>query len=548
MNRPSFDERLAFDDWTRDRILAAIAVLIAFALLIVAGVFWRQSWSLWTLAWWVFLLTGIRASRPEFSAAALVPAMALQPEAGWAWVGLASAVSVGLGPRPAWNLGRDLEIESETVARSEEIERRLQTALPILIAVLLATWIWTWLIPDQSIALVVTACALASWGSYRLVELLLGRQGPLHRGDLMHAFWWLVGWGLGALLAAAASTSPYWIAVGLVAIWAIRQEANWHDSFAEAAIRRRSDVPEWVEDVYRSIAEATHCSWFELRMTGGGASDRWYAGPELELRPGPAQPPQRPPLKFGIHRRPVWIHETTQHEVAGSEVEVLVWLDPRESREMNLEQIGDTLTHQIAAAHFRSAAARMPGGRLVDRKHVLDLLGAAFSDARAQGVSVAVVLAGLDHAKEIQEVHGTEACESAVLAIAEVLDNLLGDRDAVCRYGGDEFLIVMVGEDGPAAMARSQNIRTEVALLQHGAEGDAIPLSVSAGVVAHPEVYVEQSSELIPLADAALFEARSGGVSGVLLALGRGRFQDSDGATIEGSSASDEIAAPRLFV
>ena len=84
--------------------------------------------------------------------------------------------------------------------------------------------------------------------------------------------------------------------------------------------------------------------------------------------------------------------------------------------------------------------------------------------------------------------------------------------------------------------------------IQIHAEGDVIQLTASFGVAAFPETYVGSGAELVPLADAALYEAKRRGRNRTLLALGKGQFKNHRGRQLKGHTKAEEIEAPRLFV
>lgn len=540
--RPSLRSTLQDWHWTRPRVVALATALVAVVLIGLVLWHWRQATSWWTLVWWLFALVAVRASRPEFAAAAAAPASWLQPVAGLPLLALAVLTSTALGPRPFWIEPGKSEDPLEVAVQ------RLLTAMPSLVAVIAGGLVWGHLITVRGALPTILASTVVAAATQRGLEIVVGRGLPLRAGDLIHGVWWLAAWTWGTVLVAAAANDRAWIAVGLAAMLAVRREGAWKGSVAADAIGRTADVPAWVESIYALILDSTRCSWFEFRLAIGGSTERWSAGPDRQLQPGPAAPPRRPPVRFGIHRRAEWLTERHGLEVGDGELEVLVWLDARQPGEAALEEQMDEVSRITAAGRFDRAVENLPGGQLVDRQRVLELLNGAFASARESGQPLAIALVGLDHAREIQEVHGAEACERAMSSIGEVFGGLFGGNDAVCRYGGEEFLALFLGRTGDDAVAMGEAVRVAVAGQEIDVDGEAVQITTSVGIATHPEIYVARPSELIPLADSALYEARRRGGNGLLRAGGRGRFADAGGQVLEGSPESQEVAAPRLFV
>ena len=78
--------------------------------------------------------------------------------------------------------------------------------------------------------------------------------------------------------------------------------------------------------------------------------------------------------------------------------------------------------------------------------------------------------------------------------------------------------------------------------------GERIELTASFGVATFPETYVGSGKELVPVADAALYEAKRRGRNRTVLALGGGHFRNHLGRKLKGATKAVELEAPRLFV
>lgn len=131
---------------------------------------------------------------------------------------------------------------------------------------------------------------------------------------------------------------------------------------------------------------------------------------------------------------------------------------------------------------------------------------------------LAVLMLDVDHFKEFNDTHGHAAGDTVLQAVAEVCSNTVRAEDIVCRYGGEEFTIILPDIDPETAYLRANSIRTAVAALQVSdgkvSYGD---VTMSIGMALYPESGTS-SEVLLRRADQALYRAKQQGRDQVLLA------------------------------
>jgi diguanylate cyclase (GGDEF)-like protein len=139
----------------------------------------------------------------------------------------------------------------------------------------------------------------------------------------------------------------------------------------------------------------------------------------------------------------------------------------------------------------------------------------------------ALVIADLDHFKELNDTYGHETGDRALRVFAQTLRASLRGEDVVCRHGGEEFAVVLPRCSGNDARASFEQVRTNLAVALLGA---GLPqFTVSFGIVeASPH---EDLAELVSRADTALFESKREGRDRVTV-------HDSDGRAIGEPPAS----------
>ncbi|MGH7672757.1 MAG: GGDEF domain-containing protein, partial [Gemmatimonadales bacterium] len=125
----------------------------------------------------------------------------------------------------------------------------------------------------------------------------------------------------------------------------------------------------------------------------------------------------------------------------------------------------------------------------------------------------AVLMADVDHFKQYNDTHGHLAGDAALVKIAEILRRTTRGVDCVARYGGEEFLVMLLETTITVAQTVGQRIRERVAAETF--EGGRI--TVSIGAAEYPS-HGDTPEELIATADAAMYQAKTGGRDRVVAA------------------------------
>ncbi len=148
---------------------------------------------------------------------------------------------------------------------------------------------------------------------------------------------------------------------------------------------------------------------------------------------------------------------------------------------------------------------------LYNRRVLLDRLPALLAEATAYNQSLAVLLLDVDHFKEYNDSAGHAAGDVVLRGLAAVLVRLVRPEDIVCRYGGEEFVVVLPNLTRLDALQRAEHIRTAVAQLRLSFQGQGLaPITVSVGVALRPE-HGTTVEGLLFAADNALYLAKHNG-------------------------------------
>lgn len=162
---------------------------------------------------------------------------------------------------------------------------------------------------------------------------------------------------------------------------------------------------------------------------------------------------------------------------------------------------------------LRDAATRDMLTGLYNRRHGEALFDEAIRHVRASDRPLSLIVCDIDHFKQINDRFGHAAGDRVLRDVAQILRQSVRSRDAVIRWGGEEFVILL--EDCPSAAAAELAERIRVRVSQHrDTEVDEVTLSL--GIATHS--HTETKQQLFGRADTALYEAKRSGRNRVTVA------------------------------
>jgi diguanylate cyclase (GGDEF)-like protein len=168
----------------------------------------------------------------------------------------------------------------------------------------------------------------------------------------------------------------------------------------------------------------------------------------------------------------------------------------------------------LADLRYRSHHDGLTG--LLNRRAVEEALLAQVQRSRRTGESFAVLMLDLDHFKTINDRHGHAAGDRALKHTAAALKAELREVDAVGRFGGEEFLVLMPGATIQTARPVAERLRTALVADAPRVEGQTLLLSASIGIAQWREP-AEEPTRLLMRADAALYDAKLRGRNCVMV-------------------------------
>lgn len=153
---------------------------------------------------------------------------------------------------------------------------------------------------------------------------------------------------------------------------------------------------------------------------------------------------------------------------------------------------------------------------LFNKKYLLDTLGVQLLNASTSGSPLSLAMIDIDHFKRINDTFGHQAGDQILKDIAGLLSSSVRESDCVCRYGGEEFSVIMPGTPRDRALEVLERIRSGVeSMVFCNPENEPLKISVSGGVASFPDDALK-ADDLILLSDTALYTAKRTGRNRVL--------------------------------
>jgi diguanylate cyclase (GGDEF)-like protein len=172
-----------------------------------------------------------------------------------------------------------------------------------------------------------------------------------------------------------------------------------------------------------------------------------------------------------------------------------------------------------SARHYRLATVDQLTG-LSHREHFERRLREEELRRRRYGGFFSVVMLDLDDFKRINDRHGHLAGDRLLRAVGEAIRENLRSADLPCRWGGEEFCVLLPETESEGARVIAERIRRAVRSLALEHEGRPLSSTVSLGVATAGPAGSFSLSDLLARADEALYRAKAAGKDRVVLAPG----------------------------
>ena len=194
----------------------------------------------------------------------------------------------------------------------------------------------------------------------------------------------------------------------------------------------------------------------------------------------------------------------------------LAELQARLSVHLKLKRVTDELRAQRALLELQSRQDGLTG--LANRRGLDEVLLREVARCNRYGRPMSVVMIDLDRFKELNDRYGHQAGDQVLCEAAELIRGFVRSQDIVARYGGEEIAVLMPETPMEQAALVAERLRVALAMKVFHFRGDELRVTASFGVVGSPTLPAQDASELLRLADRALYRAKAQGRNRVSLA------------------------------
>jgi len=166
-----------------------------------------------------------------------------------------------------------------------------------------------------------------------------------------------------------------------------------------------------------------------------------------------------------------------------------------------IEQLQDELRQQ---------ALHDPLTGLFNRRHLTETLDRELSRAQREGKPTSIVIMDIDHFKNINDSYGHLIGDKFLITIANLIKKQVRGSDIACRYGGEEFLLILPGITAQDAFKRAEELRVMCSDIHISQDNKEVRVTMSMGVATFP-THATNTDELLIKADKALYASKESG-------------------------------------
>ncbi len=228
----------------------------------------------------------------------------------------------------------------------------------------------------------------------------------------------------------------------------------------------------------------------------------------------------RPPAEAGERRHVCF--PIIQSGSVGSVVQLVSTVDEQEKLQdrvpyinVYLRETAPVLETKRLMESLRDSTLRDPMTGLNNRRFLEEYVETLVASVHRKHSHAAILMLDLDYFKMVNDTYGHDAGDAVLKALSNVLKQSVRASDLVIRYGGEEFLIILLDSQGDAAVQVAENIRVAVEGLKVQVAGIVLQKTISIGISDFP-TDSDTFWQAVKFADVALYQAKEKGRNRVI--------------------------------
>ena len=187
-----------------------------------------------------------------------------------------------------------------------------------------------------------------------------------------------------------------------------------------------------------------------------------------------------------------------------------------------VEQASMALSNLKLREALREQSIRDPLTGLYNRRYMEEVFRQQLSRVTRHLHPLGIIMIDIDHFKSFNDTHGHAAGDALLRELARFLQSHIRGEDVACRYGGEEFILIIPDASLEIARQRAEQLRQEIKGIHVRDAGKSLEgITLSLGVAVYPQ-HGRNREDVMRAADAALYRAKQGGRDRVVVAVSAG--------------------------
>ncbi|WP_207060624.1 diguanylate cyclase [Motiliproteus sp. SC1-56] len=145
--------------------------------------------------------------------------------------------------------------------------------------------------------------------------------------------------------------------------------------------------------------------------------------------------------------------------------------------------------------------------KLFNRRYLDETLAQELKRARRYKLDLSILMFDVDHFKKFNDTYGHDQGDRVLQTVARVMREAIREVDIPCRYGGEEFVVILTNTSRKGALTTAERLRR----MMEESRTDDLQVTISIGVASYPYVDVQDADTFVELADGALYQAKEEG-------------------------------------